>query len=97
VSVVWTKRAFQRLLEIEEFIAKDNPIIAQSLIDRLLSETDKLGVFPKMGRMLPEIPGSDLRELVIRNYRIVYRTYQQTIQILTVFESHKLLPERDIL
>jgi len=97
VEVVWTKRAFQRLLEIEEFIAKDNPKVAQSHTDRLLAETEKLGVFPKMGRMLPEIPGSDLRELVIRNYRIVYRTHHEAIQVLTVFESHKLLPDQDIL
>jgi addiction module RelE/StbE family toxin len=95
VNVVWTRRAFQRLLEIDEFIAKDNPKAAQLHTDRLLSETDKLGLFPKMGRRLPEIPGSDLRELVIRNYRVVYRVYHETIQILTVFESHKLLPEQD--
>jgi plasmid stabilization system protein ParE len=48
-----------------------------------------------MGRRVPEIPGSDLRELVIRNYRIVYRVHHETIQILTVFESHKLLPQQD--
>jgi len=97
VNVVWTRRAFQRLLEVEEFIAKDNPVAALSHTERLLSEADKLGLFPKMGRMLPEIPGSDLRELVIGNYRIVYRAHHETIQILTVFESHKLLPEQEVL
>jgi len=97
VDVVWTQRAFQRLLEIEKFIAKDDALAAQSHTNRLLSETDKLGAFPKMGRKLPEMPGSDLRELIMRNYRIVYRMHHKTIQILTVFESHKRLSEQDIL
>lgn len=96
MEVVWTRRAFQRLLEIEAFIAKDNPKAARSHTDRLLSEADKLSEFPTMGRLLPEIPGSDLRELVVRHYRMVYRVHEETVQILTVFESHKLFPERDI-
>jgi len=47
--------------------------------------------------MLPEIPGSDLRELVIGNYRIVYRAHHETIQVLTLFESHKILSEQEVL
>jgi len=97
MNVVWTRLAFKRLLEIEEFIAKDNPEAAQSHTDRLLSETGKLSAFPKMGRKLPEIPASDIRELVIRNYRVVYRVQHESIHILTVFESHKLFPKGDVL
>jgi len=95
VKVVWTRRAFQRLFEIEAFIARENPVAAQAHTGRLLSETDKLRDFPKMGRLVPELPASDLREMVISNYRIVYRIHNETIQILTVFESHKSFPEQD--
>jgi len=97
VDIVWTRRAFQRLLEIEAFIAKDDPLAAQSHTNRLLFETDKLSAFPRMGRKLPELPGSNLRELIMHNYRIVYRIHHKTIQVLTVFESHKRFPEQDIL
>jgi len=91
MNVIWTRLAFQRLLEIEEFIARDHPSVAQSHTDRLLFETDKLGDFPKMGRLVPELPAGSLRELIIGNYRIVYRIDHETIHVLTVFESHRIL------
>jgi len=95
MNIIWTRLAFQRLLEIEEFIARDHPGVAQSHTDRLLFETDKLGDFPKMGRLVPELPAGSLRELIISNYRIVYRIDHETIHVLTVFESHKLFPKQD--
>ncbi len=97
MEVVWTRRAFQRLIEIEAFIARENPHAAQAHTDRLLAETEKLGDFPKMGRELPELPGNGLRELVIGNYRIAYRIHHEAVQILTVFESHRHFPEGDAL
>jgi toxin ParE1/3/4 len=45
-----------------------------------------------MGRTVPELPESKLRELVEGNYRIVYRVRRKTVEILTVFESHRQLP-----
>ncbi|KFE72305.1 hypothetical protein DB31_0567 [Hyalangium minutum] len=34
----------------------------------------------------------DLREVLLRNYRIVYRIQTDGIVVLTVFESHRLFP-----
>ena len=52
---------------------------------------DNAGGYPNRGRKLPEIPGSGLRELVVDSYRIVYRRMLNTIEVLTVFEGHRLL------
>ena len=40
---------------------------------RLISETDKLEIFPEIGRVVPEYRDPGLREIVVRPYRIVYR------------------------
>jgi len=40
---------------------------------RLISETDKLQTFPEMGRMVSEYQNPNLREIIVRPYRIVYR------------------------
>jgi plasmid stabilization system protein ParE len=37
------------------------------------------------------LPDSGLRELVIGNYRIVYRRTPSAVVVLTVFEGHRLL------
>ncbi len=47
--------------------------------------------YPEQGRRLPEIPESGLRELIVDNYRIVYRRTPKAVEVLTVFEGHRLL------
>ena len=40
---------------------------------------------------LLEIPESGLRELIVDNYRIVYRRSKEAVEVVTVFEGHRLL------
>jgi plasmid stabilization system protein ParE len=44
-----------------------------------------------MGRMIPEIANPEIRELVFKKYRIIYRIKEKRIEILTVFEGHRLM------
>ena len=91
MKVVWTEQAWARLTEIEAFVARDNPEAAARLVDKLIARGDVLARHPHGGRKLPEIPDSGLREIVVNNYRIVYRRTSNTIEVLTVFEGHRLL------
>lgn len=94
--VVWTVQAWERLQEIERFVAQDSPRAATKLIDRLIARADSLGRHPARGRRLPEMPGSGLRELIAGKYRIVYRPGTRAIAILTVFEGHRLLRSEEL-
>ena len=96
MRVVWTEQAFLRLAEIEDFVARDNPPAAVRLVSRLIEKAEVLTKFPQMGRQVPEVPGSDLRELIEGNYRIVYRVRNRVVEIITVFEAHRLLPDDDL-
>lgn len=94
--MVWTEQAWRRLAELEEFIARDRPAAAAKLIDRLVDRGDALANHPDRGRKLPEIPASGFRELVVDHYRIVYRKTASTVEILTVFEGHRLLRHEEL-
>ena len=96
MKVVWTAQAWERLLEIETFIAEDAPAAATKLIDRLISRADALAHHPDHGRRLPEMPSSGLRDFVVGNYRIVYRRGSQVVEVLTVFEGHRLLRPEEL-
>jgi plasmid stabilization system protein ParE len=91
MRVVWTEQALQGLTNIEEYIAGDDPATAIVFIEKLIRRTDILCEQPLAGRLVPEVPGRELRELIEGNYRIVYRTNDGMVEILTVFESHKLM------
>ncbi len=96
MRVVWTDQAWRRLSEIEEFIARDRPAAAAKLVDKLVDRGDALATYPNRGRKLPELPGSGLRELLVGDFRIVYRRIANTIEVLTVFEGHRLLRRKEL-
>lgn len=92
MRVLWTEQALASLAEIEAYVAEDDAVAAVRLIDRLIERADILSEHPMAGRRVPELPKSSLRELVEGNYRIVYRIQQEAVEMLTVFEGHRLLP-----
>jgi len=96
MKVVWSSEALGKLDEIERFIAQDNHRKADAFIDRLLEKGDSIASFPEMGRVVPELSRSDIREVLVGNYRIVYRTTPVQIVILTVFEGHRALRSEEL-
>lgn len=95
MKVIWTKESIINLNQIEDFISEDNPIAAVNLVDKLIEMTEKLKRFPNKGRIVPELSLSQIREIIYKNYRVVYMLKKNSIEILTVFESHKLLNPED--
>jgi toxin ParE1/3/4 len=91
MKISWTQEALDRLIEIEEHIAKDNPARVIQFVDQLIEHTELVSDTPHMGRTVPEPANADIRELVFKKYRIVYRLREKRIEILTVFEGHRLL------
>ena len=88
MKILWTKEALIRLQEIEEYISRDNPIAAIEFVDKLISVAETLIDNPKKGRVVPELSLENIRELLHKNYRIVYLVKKKSIDILTVFEGH---------
>ena len=97
MKIVWTKESLNRLIEIEDFIAEDNPNKAIEFINFLIEKTEIIVDNPKIGRVVPEFSNPVLRELIIKNYKIVYRINKSKIEILTVFESHRLIRRDEII
>jgi toxin ParE1/3/4 len=85
-----------RLFEIEDFIAQDSPDRARQFVDQIIEHTESLPDNPFSGRTVPEISNPDMRELIFKKYRIVYRINGNDIDILTVFEGHRLFRPDEI-
>lgn len=85
-----------RLIGIQDFIAQSNPGAAGRLVHQIVQRGEGLSRFPEMGRMVPELPGTGLREIIEGRYRIVYRIQAKDIQVVTVFEGHRQFPAEDM-
>src|SRR5262245_8234943 len=92
MKVLWTRRAQRDLQEIRSYIARDNPAAAQRWVNRLRERAEQAAAFPLAGRKVPELNLESLREVLVGGYRIVYRIQPAALEILTVFEGHRLLP-----
>jgi plasmid stabilization system protein ParE len=88
----WTPEARAQLKAIEAYIAQDSPAAAKRTIARLARRARQAGDFPHSGRRVPEYQREDLRELLERPYRIVYRIKPEQIDIVTVWHYRRLLP-----
>ncbi|MBD3867427.1 MAG: type II toxin-antitoxin system RelE/ParE family toxin [Acidobacteria bacterium] len=77
---------------IHASIARDSPYAARRWVGRLWSEAQQLETTPWIGRVVPELQREEIRELLIRNYRLVYQVGEKTVDILTVFERHRRFP-----
>ncbi|MFT4197609.1 MAG: type II toxin-antitoxin system RelE/ParE family toxin [Pseudoxanthomonas sp.] len=93
MKVVWSEEATSSLHRIVAYIAKDSPVAARKVAARLLLRSRQLGEPPLLGRRLPEYPDDDLRELLERPWRIIYRVTPETIEIVTVRHYRQLLPD----
>ena len=97
MKLSWTREALIRLQEIEEYIFRDNPQVAAEFIDKIISVAETIPENPEKGRIVPELSIEHIRELLYKNYRIVYYRKKSMIEILTVFEGHQLLKKEEVI
>ena len=97
MKVIWSKESLDRLIEIEEFIAEDHSEKAAEFTDFIVSKSFLVEENPRIGRMVPEFSDPEIRELIIKGYRLVYRIGKARIDILTVFEGHRQIRKSEIL
>ena len=91
--LLWTEPALDDLDAIFEFISKDSEYYANSFVNEIITHTEKLLIFPEMGRMVPEYGQKYVREIIFQTYRIIYQLAQDRILVLTVVHGRRDLLE----
>lgn len=89
-KIRWTSLALKDLLEIKEFIQRDNPPAAKREARRIKRSVERLARFPESGRKSPDIPS--VREVIAGNYRIFYRTHLSQVEILRIYHGKRRTP-----
>jgi toxin ParE1/3/4 len=98
LDVLWSHEALKQLIGIESFIAKDSPDRAAQFVVKLITHAEAtLGDQPYLGRIVPEISNQVIRELLFKGYRVIYKLNPDSIEVLTVFEGHRMLRVEEIL
>ena len=80
--VVWTEAAWADLEQSADFIARDSVSYAAALVREVRDAARSLSRWAERGRMVPELGDPRIRELIVRNYRLIYRVSRETCEIV---------------
>ena len=92
MRVYWTPSAQARLLEIQTYLKERSPTAATTITRQLARRALELGELPAMGKRLERYRPADVRELLERPYRLLYRVTPTQVEILTVLHYRQLMP-----
>jgi addiction module RelE/StbE family toxin len=97
IKINWTRQAIEDIYETREYYTHRSEKYAEQLTDKIFEKADNLKQYPQMGRMVPELERPKIRELVYKNYRIIYHVVSKDqIDILAVHNSLRPLSEDSI-
>lgn len=91
IRVKWSPEAIEDLESIAEFIERDSRNYASAVVNKVITSTKNIAVFPMMGRVTPEISDEKIRECFIYSYRLIYQVKSEEILILAVIHGKRLL------
>lgn len=87
--VKWTNPAKRDLKKIHDYIAVDSIYYARRVVENIVGKTENLHDFPEIGRMVPELKKSYLRELIIYSYRLIYEIKDEQVYILSIIHGKR--------
>ncbi len=94
MRVRWTRGARADLKKIVREIAKDRPDTARRVAERVRSLTEDLVSHPLVGKVVEEFGSENVRERVLRPWRIVYRVLPDEVHVLAVVHARQTLDRR---
>lgn len=58
-----------------------------SLLKKNFIAAEKLERYPEIGKIVPELPSYNYREILFKKYRIIYRVASDTVYVISVHHS----------
>jgi len=90
----WTRGARGDLLDLVRYIQQERPDAARRMADRIRQMVKEAAEVPDAGRVVPEFNNPEIRERIVRPYRVVYLVEQEGITVLGVVHGRRLMPKR---
>ncbi|MEN9360173.1 MAG: hypothetical protein RL095_1708 [Verrucomicrobiota bacterium] len=87
MKVYWSQDAQRQLAAIHQYIAQSSTDYANRMVERLMSRSEQIAIFPFSGRRVPEYDLPQIRELFEGPYRLIYRICSDHIEILLVLHG----------
>jgi toxin ParE1/3/4 len=97
-KVAWSYEAAADLEALAQYIARDSSFYAAAFVHEMLNAGRLLSKYSERGRIVPEFDNPNVRELLVREYRLVYAIERHRVVILGLIHGKrdlKLLWEKE--
>lgn len=92
MKLLFAQSAFNDLANIQAYYQEQGvPASGDMFVAEIIAHVDVLVDHPEIGRIVPEFAESKIRELIHPPFRIVYWLDNETIQVIRVWRSERLL------
>jgi len=89
MRVEWSDLARDDLDDLVRYISRDSAFYARRFGEKVVLATRRLREFPESGRTIPEAEDKTLREIIVQNYRVMYRLESNHVLILAVMHASR--------
>jgi plasmid stabilization system protein ParE len=83
----WTAPAKEHLRRLHDTIALDSPFYAKKVTQSIVEKSGRLELFPRSGRVVPELDDETLREILVYSYRLIYSILDDEVLILALVHT----------
>jgi toxin ParE1/3/4 len=91
--VGWTESAWQELEAAAQCIARDSSYFASALIHEARLAAQSLRKSPNRGRVVPELRDNSVREIFVKQYRLIYEVGSDRVIILSFLHGARQFPD----
>ena len=96
MNITWSPLAVEQVRDIASYIALDKPLVAVQWAEKIFNSVGRLSAIPNSGRIVPEINRNEIREILLGNYRVIYKVKEKEILVLIVKSYRQILKEDEI-
>jgi len=96
LRIVWSEEALEDIESIAEYIEKDSPFYAKSVVTKFFEKAELLKEFSLSGRIVPELNDTNIREIFVYSYRLIYQIENDAIIFVAVVHGKRLLENHQL-
>lgn len=95
IKLEWSNEALEDIESIATYIEKDSPVYAKSVVSKFFEKAEIIKDFTELGRIVPELNDSTIREIFVYSYRLIYKIDSNTVLFVAVIHGKRLLENHE--
>lgn len=90
-KVIWSYEAATDLEALADYVTRDSAFYASAFVEEIVTASRSLDEVSGRGRVVPELGNQSIREIFVKEYRLVYKidTLNERVDILGLIHGKR--------